>query len=257
MVTISDENDFSQEKNIMRFVRKNRWLSVDVKGYRLIRCNWVTTLLSSVIMWGFIIWSFSDTTGASSKLMEWKAWVSLNFTWFYILTRNIWLFFVTGLLFTKYRHLKLGRDDEKPEFSDLTWFAMLFSCGTGVSAFTYGVAEPMWFYRYNKNAVKIPFINDDQRAQMAMMIAYYQTGIHGWLPYIVIALTIGVTCSRRNRPMTMRYALEPVLGKSVNGLVAILSMQLLLPVPLSGYAPRLDWVPVQSLQCSIVSIQTS
>jgi choline-glycine betaine transporter len=219
MVTISDENDFSQEKNIMRFVRKNRWLSVDVKGYRLIRCNWVTTLLSSVIMWGFIIWSFSDTTGASSKLMEWKAWVSLNFTWFYILTRNIWLFFVTGLLFTKYRHLKLGRDDEKPEFSDLTWFAMLFSCGTGVSAFTYGVAEPMWFYRYNKNAVKIPFINDDQRAQMAMMIAYYQTGIHGWLPYIVIALTIGVTCSRRNRPMTMRYALEPVLGKSVNGLV--------------------------------------
>jgi len=92
-----DENDFSQETNIMRFVRKNRWLSVDVKGYRLIRCNWVTTLLSSAIMWGFIAWSFGDTTGASSKLMEWKAWVSLNFTWFYILTRNVWLFFITGL----------------------------------------------------------------------------------------------------------------------------------------------------------------
>lgn len=214
-----DIDDFSQEENIKRFVRPNRWLSLDVGGIRLLRLNWVTTLLASAVMWSFIGWSFADTKGATSELLEWKSWLSVNFTWFYIITRNIWLIFIIGLLFTKYRHIKLGKDDEKPQFSDLSWFAMLFSCGTGVSMFTYGVAEPMWFYRYNAHASKIPFVNDDQRAQMAMMMANYQTGLHGWVPYVIVGLLLGLTTYRQGRPMSMRYAFQPLIGKGVNGLV--------------------------------------
>ena len=211
--------DFGIEENIKRFVRPNRWLSVDFNGYRLLRLNWVTTLLSSVIMWSFIAWSFAKKEEASIEILEWKSWLSINFTWFYILTRNLWLLFIGGLLFSKYKHIKLGKDDEKPQFSDLSWFAMLFSCGTGVSMFTYGVAEPMWFYRYNAHASKIPFVNDDQRAQMAMMMSNYQTGLHGWVPYVIVGLLLGITTYRQGRPMSMRYAFQPILGKSVNGLV--------------------------------------
>ena len=211
--------DFDVEENIKRFVRPNRWLSVDFKGYRLLRLNWVTTLLSSTIMWSFIVWSFAKKEEASVEILEWKSWLSINFTWFYILTRNLWLLFIGGLLFSKYKHIKLGKDDEKPQFSDLSWFAMLFSCGTGVSMFTYGVAEPMWFYRYNAHASKIPFVNDDQRAQMAMMMSNYQTGLHGWVPYVIVGLLLGITTYRQGRPMSMRYAFQPILGKSVNGLV--------------------------------------
>lgn len=211
--------DFGNEENIKRFVRPNRWLSVDFKGYRLLRLNWVTTLLSSLIMWSFIAWSFAKKEEASIEILEWKSWLSINFTWFYILTRNLWLLFIGGLLFSKYKHIKLGKDDEKPQFSDLSWFAMLFSCGTGVSMFTYGVAEPMWFYRYNAHASKIPFVNDDQRAQMAMMMSNYQTGLHGWVPYVIVGLLLGITTYRQGRPMSMRYAFQPILGKSVNGLV--------------------------------------
>lgn len=212
-------SDFSNEENIKRFVRPNRWLSVDFKGFRLLRLNWVTTLLSSVIMWSFIAWSFAKKEEASFEILEWKSWLSINFTWFYILTRNLWLLFIGGLLFSKYKHIKLGKDDEKPQFSDLSWFAMLFSCGTGVSMFTYGVAEPMWFYRYNAHASKIPFVNDDQRAQMAMMMSNYQTGLHGWVPYVIVGLLLGITTYRQGRPMSMRYAFQPILGKSVNGLI--------------------------------------
>jgi choline-glycine betaine transporter len=209
--------DFSREENIKRFVKSNRWLSVDVKGYRLLRVNWVTATLASVVMWSFIAWSFIDTDNASKELLEWKSWLSINFTWFYILTRNIWLLFTCGLLFTKYANIKLGKDDEKPQFSNLSWFAMLFSCGTGVSMFTYGVAEPMWFYRYNANASKIPFVNDDQRAQMAMMMSNYQTGLHGWVPYVIVGLLLGITTYRQGKPMSMRYAFHPILGSSVDG----------------------------------------
>ena len=213
------DTDFTNEANIKRFVKPNRWLSLDFKGCRLLRLNWVTTLLSSIVMWSFIIWSFIKKEEASVEILEWKSWLSINFTWFYILTRNVWLIFIGGLLFTKYKHIKLGKDDEKPHFSDLSWFAMLFSCGTGVSMFTYGVAEPMWFYRYNAHASKIPFVNDDQRAQMAMMMSNYQTGLHGWVPYVIVGLLLGITTYRQGRPMSMRYAFQPILGKNVNGFI--------------------------------------
>jgi len=219
MTEIENIEDFSSEKNILRFVRKNRWLSLDAKGYRLLRCNWVTSVLASCIMWGFIAWSLSNETNATNRLDEWKSWVTINFTWLYICSRNIWLLFIFGLLFTKYRHVKLGKDHEKPQFSDFTWFTLLFSCGTGVGIFTFGVAEPIWFYRSNNNAVKIPFINDDQRAQMAMLISYYQNGLHGWVPYLIISILLGVVCYRQGRPMSMRYAFQPLLGNSINGIV--------------------------------------
>jgi len=72
---------------------------------------------------------------------------------------------------------------------------------------------------YNTHASKIPFVNDDQRAQMAMMMSNYQTGLHGWVPYVIVGLLLGITTYRQGRPMSMRYAFQPILGKSVNGLV--------------------------------------
>jgi len=56
---------------MMRFVRKDRWLSVDIAGYRVLRCNWVTSLLASVITWGFIAWSLIDETRATTTLGDW------------------------------------------------------------------------------------------------------------------------------------------------------------------------------------------
>lgn len=69
--TRDSETDFSNEKNMMRFVRKDRWLSVDIAGYRVLRCNWVTSLLASVITWGFIAWSLIDETRATTTLGDW------------------------------------------------------------------------------------------------------------------------------------------------------------------------------------------
>ena len=50
------------------------------------------------------------------------------------------------MCFSKYRKVKLGKDDEKPQFNDLTWFCMLFCSGIAVG-FYYGVYEPMSYYR--------------------------------------------------------------------------------------------------------------
>ena len=47
--------------------------------------------------------------------------------------------------------MKLGKDDEKPEFSDASYFTMLFAAGVGVGLFYFGVAEPILHYEPGKN----------------------------------------------------------------------------------------------------------
>lgn len=67
-------------------------------------------------------------------------------TWFYIGTKNIWVLFITVVYFSKYSKIKLGKDDDEPEFSDLSYFTMLFAAGVGIGLFYFGVAEPIFHY---------------------------------------------------------------------------------------------------------------
>jgi len=178
----------------------------------------VTSLLASVVLWGFIIWAMAGGSTTQSEVGDWQSWVTINFTWLYIGTQDVWFVFVLGLMFTKYRHIKLGKDDEEPAFGDYEWFSMLFACGIGVGLYTFGVQEPMSYYRGGA-LNKIPFDNDDQRAQQAIFMTLFHWGLHAWIPYVTVALTLGVVCYRQGRPMTIRSAFYPVLGDNIYGLV--------------------------------------
>ena len=172
------------------------------------------------MLWGFIIWAMAGGSNTQSEVGDWQSWVTINFTWLYIGTQDVWFVFVLGLLFTKYRHIKLGKDDEEPAFGDYEWFSMLFACGIGVGLYSLGVQEPMGYYRGTGYAAKkIPFDNDDQRAQQAILITLFHWGLHAWIPYVTVALTLGVVCYRQGRPMTIRSAFYPVLGENIYGLV--------------------------------------
>ena len=64
---------------------------------------------------------------------------------------------------------------------------------------------------------KMPVTNDDQKAQQAIFQTLFHWGLHGWIPYIVIALTLGVVCHRQGWPMTMRNAFHPLIGDHTKG----------------------------------------
>jgi choline-glycine betaine transporter len=63
-------------------------------------------------------------------------------TWAYMATQQVWVFFLIYLYFSKYADIKLG--ECQPDYSDLSWFSMLFSAGVAVGLTFYGVAEPVW-----------------------------------------------------------------------------------------------------------------
>jgi choline/glycine/proline betaine transport protein len=72
-----------------------------------------------------------------------REWIVTNLGWFFILGVTSWLVFLIWVALSKYGHLRLGKDGDKPAYSNLSWFAMLFAGGIGTVLMFWGVAEPM------------------------------------------------------------------------------------------------------------------
>ena len=192
----------------------------------MVRINWVVAFLATSILWGFTVAVLTDEEKVHKTFSRATSWIARNFTWFYTLTQNAWVFVVFYILFRpKYANLKLGREDDTPDYSDIVWFILMFTTGLGTGIFYYGVSEPMYYYRGDSGLLgdgtnylaKIPFLNDDQRANMAMFVTFLHWGVHGWVTYTVVALVLSVVCYRLGRPMTIRSAFYPIVGDFVNG----------------------------------------
>lgn len=113
--------------------------------------NPVVTFLSAVIIWTFVGICIGYPDESLKYMKSCKAWITKSFTWFYIGNVNVWLIFIIVVYFSKYGNMKLGKDDDKPEFSDASYFTMLFAAGIGVGFFYFGVAEPIYHYEPSRS----------------------------------------------------------------------------------------------------------
>ena len=176
--------DFGSTDVIRTFVRRWKWLQIGSPGAPVVAMNWVVSLAGASILAAFVMASLlSDgcvdedkTCDANTEFKAWQTWVTQNFSWLYIGTQNVWIAFILFIALSKYGTLKLGKKDDSKEFSDLSWFAMLFACGIGSGIWYWGVSEPMYYYRGSGDLKKIGFPNDDGRAQQAMNITYFHWG---------------------------------------------------------------------------------
>ena len=111
-----------------------------------ISLNPVVTILSGLIIWIFVIVCMVIPGDALDAMTSVKSWISTTTTWIYVGTKNIWVLFILYIFFSKHGKSKLGKDDDEPEFSDMTYFTMLFAAGVGIGLFYFGVAEPVLHY---------------------------------------------------------------------------------------------------------------
>lgn len=136
-----------------------------------------------------------------------------NFGWFYILTVAIILITVTFLGLSRYGEIKLGPDHSSPDYSNLTWFSMLFSAGMGIGLMFFGVAEPVMHYLAPPVAVQ----GTVEAAREAMRITFFHWGLHAWSIYAIVALILAFFSYRHGLPLTMRSALYPIIGERIYG----------------------------------------
>ena len=140
--------------------------------------------------------------------------IVVNFSWYYVLITVLFVFFAVWMGFSRFGGIRLGKDDEKPEFSNLSWFALLFAAGMGIGLVFYGVSEPLsHFVNPRPGVAGTP----SELAQSALAQTFLHWGFHAWSIYVIVGLALAYAIHRRGRPVSIRWALEPLLGRRVRG----------------------------------------
>lgn len=141
------------------------------------------------------------------------AFLTRDFGWFYLITVFLLLIFAVGVAVSRFGKIKLGKDDDQPEFTNFKWFAMLFGGGMGIGLVFWSVAEPLMHY------MTPPSAEPETAAAMyqAMQTVFFHWGIHPWVIYAVGGLGLGYFAFRKGRPFLVSSAFEPLLGDKVNG----------------------------------------
>lgn len=140
-------------------------------------------------------------------------WVSRTFSWYYLLAATLYLVFIVFIACSRYGEIKLGPKHSKPEFSLLSWSAMLFSAGIGIDLMFFSVAEPLSHYMSPPVGEAETF----EAARQSMVWTLFHYGLTGWSMYALIGVALGYFSYRYNLPLTIRSALYPIFGKRING----------------------------------------
>ncbi|MFZ0447353.1 MAG: BCCT family transporter [Bacillus sp. (in: firmicutes)] len=143
-----------------------------------------------------------------------QEFISTAFGWYYLIIVTVFLIICLYLFITPAGRIKLGKQEDKPEFSRPTWIAMLFSAGMGIGLVFYGSAEPISHY-----AVSSPrgVTGTPQAIKDSLQFTFFHWGFHAWAIYGIIALILAYFSFRKNEPVTISATLKPILGDHATG----------------------------------------
>ena len=175
-----------------------------------------TVFYVSLIIVGIIaVWSvafndsFTVVANAAFKVL------TTDFGWLYLISMIIFFGFIVYFAFGKYGKIRLGSDDSRPEYSNMTWFGLLFGCGMGVGLVFWGVAEPLTYYLNPPDGIEVA---SQASANFAFENFFMHWGILPWANYAVIGLALAYFMFRKNKKGLLSVMLEPLIGeKLANG----------------------------------------
>lgn len=170
-------------------------------------------LVSIIISMLFILWGVFDPKSLANYTSMIQTFLQDRFGWFYLLSATVFLAFSLYLIFSPYGQIKLGKDTDQPEYSTISWFAMLFSAGMGIGLIFWGVAEPLSHYHS-------PSVGEGQTveaARLAMRYSFFHWGLHPWGIYSVLALALAYFKFRKDAPGLISYIFYPLLKDKVKG----------------------------------------
>lgn len=178
--------------------------------------NPVMAIGSAILVGLFVLFTVMDPKYAGSIYTAAKGFISTNFGWYYIGLASFFLFLSIYTAFSRYGSIRLGADDEPPQYKFFSWFSMLFGAGIGIGILFWSIAEPIYHFQGN------PFIAEGQAltaeaAQVAMRISIFHWGLHGWGIFAIAGLSLAYFTHRKGMPLSIRSGLYPIFGDRIYG----------------------------------------
>lgn len=161
----------------------------------------------------FVIWGAAFPANLDLVASSALAFLTVNFGWLYLAAVFFVLLFIIGIAFSPFGRIKLGKDDEQPEFSTPAWFAMLFTTGMGIGLVFWSIAEPI------KHFLEPPYGTGGttEAAEIAIRYTFFHWGLHPWAVFALVGLALAYFQFRKGMPALISSIFHPLLGDRVYG----------------------------------------
>lgn len=204
-----------------------------------------------VMIAGFILYTILLGQQASEQFLGLKGWIEQTLGWYYVLVMFLAFAVCTYVMFSRVGNIRLGRDDDRPEFSNFAWFSMLFGCGTGAGMLFFSMSEPMIHFASGWSGGN-PFLSAEVKAAVAtffeakqaalaagllpgqegfpvpndlvadavaggLKLTIFHWGTVAWAMYAIVGLSLAYFSFRKGLPLSMRSALYPLIGNRIYG----------------------------------------
>ncbi len=212
-------------------------------------------VVSAITIVAFIIGTLIFQEDAEKIFKAARVWLTTNLDWLFMGTVNLIFLFCLIVALSPLGKIRLGGADAKPEYSNLTWLAMLFAAGVGIGLLFFGVSEPVTYFQggaysplntetvYDPKAIynveDVPNIGDanydaeadysvknvpnieDTKVQAAASVGIATTvfhwGLQAWAVYGVVGLALAFFAYNRGLPLLIRSAFYPIFGERIWG----------------------------------------
>jgi glycine betaine transporter len=160
------------------------------------------TLTAAFMLWGVLAPSSLATT--AEKLLG----VTIDATgWIYVLASGGFVVLMLLLAVSRYGRIRLGADDERPEFSTGSWISMMFATGMGIGLIFWGVAEPL------SHTLAAPMGLEEngsaEAARLGMQYTIFHWGLHPWALYGLVGLALAYATFRKGMPNLLSSIVFP------------------------------------------------
>lgn len=178
-------------------------------------------MVSKLSMSLLVVWALVWPANANSVLGSVNSMLLKGFNGFYIVIVGCFAVFLAVLAILPQTGKRLmGTPGEKPEFSNFSWFSMMFGAGLGVGLMVFATAEPLGLWGSNPLTVGGEVKGKSAEAvTSAYRYTFLHYGFHAWSIYVVTGLSLAYYAYTRNMPLTIRSALTPLFGRYVNGIL--------------------------------------
>ncbi|ELZ15530.1 choline/carnitine/betaine transporter [Haloterrigena salina JCM 13891] len=155
----------------------------------------------------FVLWP--ETASGYMTSVNDFLWTAAG--WWYLVAMFALVAFAGFLIFGPWGNIKLGGENEEPEFTFLAYFAMLYSAGIAAGIVFWGPAEAIFHY----DTVS-PFIGAEAQsagaAVGAIQYTFFHWGLSAWTAYVIMALPIAYFAYRYDAPLRISTVIAPWVG---------------------------------------------
>nr|WP_304481691.1 BCCT family transporter [Corynebacterium sp. 13CS0277] len=202
--------------------------------------NWAVVLPAMAIVLAVVVWGLTAAESFSNFASSALGVVVDSAGWAFVLFGTVFVFFIFAIAMSRFGTIRLGRDEEAPEFSTVSWIAMMFAAGMGIGLMFYGTNEPLYHYRNG-----VPG-HAEQEVGTAFATTLFHWTLHPWAVYAIVGLSIAYSTFRIGRKQLLSQAFVPLFGeKHANGVVGTIIDILAIVATVFGTAASLGIGAVQ------------